>query len=818
MAEKEIKQGSSGVITITSPFEAGTQRHEFSREAVLRDFRVGWRSRHTSVLARREVMAGRAKFGIFGDGKEVAQLAMAYAFERGDFRSGYYRDQTFMFALGAVTVQEFFAQLYAHADLVAEPAFGGRSMTGHFATRLLKTDGSWKNQLELYNSSADLSPTAAQMPRLVGLAYASKLYRQIPKLQAVASGFSNNGDEVAFGTIGNASCAEGMFWESVNAVGVLQVPMLLSIWDDGYGISVPNEFQMTKGSISKLLGGFQEHEGGDAGLEIHTVPGWDYAALCTTYYRTLEVVRRDHRPAILHVTELTQPLGHSTSGSHQRYKSEDRLAWEEEYDCLRKMREWILDEGMASEDELDALEQAERQRVEKERDRAWEAYRAPLDRECREVIALAETLVRRQPKIRQRVEDLRSRNHVLRRDLMRFSTEVLIDLRDEPVESRLALTEWKKACEEESRLRYSSELYSEGYDSALDVKEVEAEYATEAESATGFAILNACFDAAFKRVPQLVAFGEDIGRLGDVNQGLAHLQEKYGELRISDTGIRETTIIGQAIGLALRGLRPIAEIQYLDYILYALQIMSDDLATLRWRTRGGQKAPVIIRTRGHRLEGIWHSGSPMAGILHLLRGMHVCVPRDATQAAGFYNTVLDGEEPALLVEVLNAYRSRAPMPSNIGELRVPLGVPEVLRVGTHVTLVTYGACCPIALESAEQLSELGIETEVIDVRTLLPFDVGGLVGESIRKTNRVLFVDEDVPGGATAYMMQRVLEAQGAHDWLDAPARTLTAAAHRPPYGTDGDYFSKPNRETILEAVYDLMHESDAEKYPRFLR
>jgi len=760
-------------------------------------------------------MAGRAKFGIFGDGKEVAQLAMAYAFRKGDFRSGYYRDQTFMIALGVVTVREFFAQLYAHADLEAEPAFGGRSMTGHFATRLLKADGSWKNLLESYNSSADISPTAAQMPRLVGLAYASKLYRQIPRLKSVAAGFSDNGNEVAFGTIGNASCAEGMFWESVNAVGVLQVPMLLSIWDDGYGISVPNEFQMTKGDISKVLRGFEENPGGRPGLKIYSVPGWDYAALCTTYYAASERVRRDHQPAVIHVTELTQPLGHSTSGSHQRYKSEERLQWEKEYDCLRKMREWILSEGMATEEQLDILEEAAQDRAQQERDRAWRSYREPLEKEHAALVDVA----RRSDVdgcLEPLIEDLQKRTNPIRRDFMRFVEESLIALRKQPGERRAELLAWKRQCQAESLERYSTDLYSESDESALRVLPIEPVYDEDCEMATGFSILNACFDAAFKRIPQLIAFGEDIGRLGDVNQGLANLQEKYGELRISDTGIRETTIIGQAIGLALRGLRPIAEIQYLDYILYALQIMSDDLATLRWRTRGGQKAPVIIRTRGHRLEGIWHSGSPMSAILSLLRGIHVCVPRDATQAAGFYNTLLESDDPALIVEVLNAYRNRAPMPRNIGTLRTPLGIPEVLREGRDVTVVTYGACCPIALEAADQLSKLGIETEVIDVRTLLPFDIAGSISTSLKKTNHILFLDEDLPGATTAYMMQQVLEEQQGYDWLDAPARTLSARHHRPPYGTDGDYFSKPNRENIFEAVYRLQHETDPKRFPLF--
>ena len=816
---EEVQQGTGVEVSITSPFEKGSRRHRFSAEAVLRDYRVGVRSRHVSNLGRREVMGGKAKFGIFGDGKEVAQLAMAYAFRRGDIRAGYYRDQTFMFALGAITVQEFFAQLYAHADLEAEPAFGGRSMTGHFATRFLRNDGSWKNLLESYHSTADLSPTASQMPRLVGLAYASKLYRHSVRLRDVGAGFSDNGNEVAFGTIGNASCAEGMFWEAVNAVGVLQAPLLLSIWDDGYGISVPNKFQMTKGDVSKVLEGFRHREGGRPGYELETVAGWDYPALCATYYETLEVVRAEHRPAIIHVTELTQPLGHSTSGSHERYKTEERLAWEQEFDCLRQMRAWILAEGFAEEPQLDALEAEEQSAVVAARDAAWEAYREPLTGDCDDVVKmLREAAVATGTDAEPLVGGLERLKSPIRRDLLRTVQDALIALRTQPAGLLRPLTAWKAAAERRGRERYGSELHSSSESAALKVAVVDPVYSESSPTLTGFEILNACFDAAFKRGPRLFALGEDVGRLGDVNQGFAHLQEKYGDLRVSDTGIRETTIIGQAIGMAQRGLRPIAEIQYLDYILYALQIMSDDLATLRWRTRGGQKAPVIIRTRGHRLEGIWHSGSPMAGVLNLLRGIYVCVPRNALQAAGFYNTIFHSDDPALVVEVLNAYRQRDRLPDNIAEMTIPLGVPEVLREGDDLTIVTYGACCPIAIAAARTLATVGVEAEIIDVRTLLPFDIEGRICASVRRTNRVLFVDEDVPGGTTAYMMQQVLEEQGGYEWLDAPARTLSAASHRPAYGSDGDYFSKPNRESIFEAAYELMRESDPASYPLFYR
>ena len=812
----EIKQGSSAAITITSPFEDGSTRHRFNPDAVLRDYRVGVRSRHISVLGRAEVLTGRAKFGIFGDGKEVAQLAMAYAFRKGDIRSGYYRDQTFMLALGAITVREFFAQLYAHADLEAEPAFGGRSMTGHFATRMLRADGGWKNLTEAYNSTADLSPTASQMPRLVGLAWASKVYRLSERLRELGAGFTDHGNEVAFGTIGNASCAEGMFWESVNAVGVLQAPMLLSIWDDGYGISVPNKFQMTKGDVSKLLEGFRHTEGGRPGLDLYTVPGWDYPTLCVTYYEAHLRARSEHRPAILHVTELTQPLGHSTSGSHERYKTPERLQWEKEFDCLRQMRKWIVASGCAGEAELDAIEEEEKRAVTADRDRAWEAYREPLERERRELLDLARATA--SDALGSSIERLQKKQNPIRKDLLGFTGEALLALRDADDATRRPLIEWKQRIESENRRRYSSNLWSEGPESALLVPEVKARYSDSSAVATGFEILNACFDAAFARDPRLFALGEDVGRLGDVNQGFAHLQEKYGELRVSDTGIREITIVGQAIGMALRGLRPIAEIQYLDYLLYALQILSDDLASLRWRTAGGQKAPLIIRTRGHRLEGIWHAGSPMAGVVNLLRGIYVCVPRDAVQAAGFYNTMLRSDDPALIVEVLNAYRRRAKVPDNIGDMTIPLGVPEVIREGGDVTVVTYGACCAIALEAAERLAAAGIEAEVIDVRTLLPFDRGGMIGESIRKTHRVLFLDEDVPGGASAYMLEQVLARQGGWDQLDAPPRALSAQEHRTPYGTDGDYFAKPNRETVFEAAYELMHESDPKRWPLYFR
>ncbi len=788
----------------------------------MHDYRVAYRSRQASIVGHREVLSGKAKFGIFGAGKEVPQVAMAHAFQKGDFRAGYYRDQTMMFALGMLEVDEYFAQLYADAELASEPAFGGRSMTGHFATRLLHADGSWKDLRSMRNSSADVSPTGAQMPRLLGLAYASVLYRRLEELRdRAAAGFSDNGNEVAFGTIGNASCAEGIFWEAINAAGVLQVPMVLSIWDDGYGISVPNQFQMTKGDIYRVLEGFQRRPGEKSGLDVYAVAGWNYPVLRETYLSAAEAARRDYVPSVIHVIELTQPLGHSTSGSQQRYKSPERLAWEKEFDCIPQMRGWLIGEGMAGESELAEIEEEEKNFVLAARERAWEAYRRPIVSEHGELITLIGELAGETAHAHELtpvLETLSSLKDPLRRHLMSLTEEALIAVRHEDSPSRQRLVAWKRNQEEENRHRYSSDLYSTSSESALAVPVVPPVYADPAPILNGYEILNACFDAGFSRYPELVAMGEDVGQLGDVNQGFAHLQQKYGALRITDTGIREATILGQAIGMAMRGLRPIAEIQYLDYALYALQIMSDDLASLRWRTRGGQKAPVIIRTRGHRLEGIWHSGSPMAGLIDLLRGIYICVPRDCTQAAGLYNTILRSDDAALVVEVLNAYRRKAPLPENIGEFTIPLGVPEVIRSGKDVTIVTYGACCAIADEAATLLSGVGIEIELIDVRTLLPFDLGGVIVESLRKTSRVLFVDEDAPGGATAYMLQQVIERQGGYEWLDAAPRTLPAREHRPPYGSDGDYFSKPNREQIFEAVYDLMHEADPGRFPLFYR
>ena len=799
------------------PFSERPETRGWNTAAVLRDYRIGFRSRQCSAVARREVFAGKAKFGIFGEGKESAQLAMAYAFRKGDFRSGYYRDQTLMFALDLLTPEQFFAQLYAHADVAAEPAFGGRSMTGHFATRLLDDEGRFLRHTDRYNSAADLSPTASQMPRLVGLAYASKLYRELPGLRPHADLFSSNGDEVVFGTIGEASCAEGLFWESVNATGVLQVPALISIWDDGFGISVPKTVQMTKGDVGRILEGFGHRVDGRPGIDLYVVRGWDYPGLCSTYLEASEHVRRDHTPAIIHVIELTQPYGHSTSGNHERYKTEERLAWEKEYDCLPRMREWILERTLGTTEELDRVEMEETELVLNARETAWRDFRAPIEHERQTVLSLTATLAQlsaQAERIRSVAESLRSMQTPLRRDIMATVTDLLLAARSEPRQRTAALRQWKQEQDGINQRRYGSHLYSESAESALRAPVVPAQYAENPPMLRGFEIIQACFDAAFQRIPHLVAIGEDVGRLGGVNQGWAHLQERYGPQRITDTGIREATIIGQAIGMALRGLRPIAEIQYLDYFLYALQIISDDLATLRWQTRGGQKAPVIIRTRGHRLEGIWHSGSPMSGIVNLVRGLHVCVPRDAVQAAGFYNTLLQSDDAAVVVEVLNGYRKRQPLPENIGDFALPLGVPEIIRAGADITVVTYGACCEIAIDAASMLHGAGIDLEIIDVRTLLPFDIHRTILDSIRKTSRVLFLDEDCPGGATAYMMQDVLERQGAFELLDVQPRTLSAKPHRPAYGSDGDYFSKPNREQIVETVYQMMGESNPGRFP----
>ena len=800
--------------------ETGASAVPFDRDEVLRDYCLAFASRQASLIGRKEVLTGKAKFGIFGDGKEVPQLAMAKVFRPGDVRSGYYRDQTFMLAAGLTSIEELFAQLYADPDPANEPASAGRQMNAHFATATLEADGSWKRLSELAHSSADSSPTASQMPRLVGLAYASRLYRELDGLQHLTH-FSNRGTEIAFGTIGNASCAEGPFWESLNAAGVLRAPLLMSIWDDDYGISVHNEHQIVKEDLSQVLSGFRREPGGTEGYDLHTVKGWDYPALCETYRRAADTVREGRVPVLIHVIEVTQPQGHSTSGSHERYKSEERLAWEREHDCLTKMRQWMIAEDIATPEEIDEVEKRELEDVRDAQRRAWKAFMDPIRRELGTLLGLIDA-VAQESGHRERVEQIAAAlariPNPVRRNLASAAFEVLRTVRDEELRSKPALVAWHRELDRQGNERYGSHLYSESAQRALDVPVTPPVYAHGAGELRGFEILNRCFDSAFERMPELIAFGEDVGQLGDVNQGMVGLQEKYGQLRVEDTGIRECTILGQAIGMAMRGLRPIAEIQYLDYLLYALQILSDDLATLRYRTRGTQNAPVIIRTRGHRLEGIWHSGSPMSGILGLVRGVYVCVPRDMTRAAGFYNTLLRSDDSALVIEVLNGYRAKEKLPSNLDEFTVPLGVPEVLREGSDVTLVTYGACCKIALEMAGKLAESGIEVEVVDVQTLLPFDLPGVIGESLRKTNRIVFLDEDVPGGATAYMMQQVLERQKGYYWLDSEPRTLCGTEHRPAYGSDGDYWSKPSAEQIFTTVYELMHEAEPERFPIFYR
>lgn len=782
---------------------------------ILADYRLACESREASLLGRKEVFMGKAKFGIFGDGKEVAQLAMAKVFRNGDFRSGYYRDQTFMLAIGQLTLEQYFAQLYAHADVEADPAHAGRLMNGHFATRMLDENGELKNLTQLKNSSADISPTAAQMPRLLGMAYASKLFRNNPGL-AQFENLSINGNEIAFGTIGNASTSEGMFYEAINAAGVLQVPMLMSVWDDNYGISVPQEFHTTRGSISKVLAGFSRNEK-EAGFEIFTVKGWDYTSLISTYQRAEKICREEHVPILIHVEEVTQPQGHSTSGSHERYKSKERLAWELEHDCILKMRRWIVDEVLVVPEELDAIEKEAKQTAREAKDRAWKAFNSEIQKEVNALIDLFDR-AGKQSQYPEELEEvklqLQKTINPLWMDCMKAAKKGLRLMLKESSDTRVELVDWVTRITKESDERYSSHVYSQSNASALNIKEIKPEFSENSREVDGREVLNACFVAAFTRDPKVFALGEDVGKIGDVNQGFAGLQEKFGALRVTDTGIRECTIVGQGIGTALRGLRPIAEIQYLDYLLYALQILSDDLACLQYRTKGGQKAPVIIRTRGHRLEGVWHSGSPMGMILHSLRGIYVLVPRNMTQAAGFYNTMLKSDDPAIIVECLNGYRLKELIPDNIGEFTVPLGIPEVIREGTDVTVVTYGSMCRIVMEAAEELDKMGISCEVIDVQTLLPFDIHHRIVESVKKTNRIVITDEDVPGGASAFMLQKVLEEQKGYQYLDSSPVTITAKEHRPAYGSDGDYFSKPNPEEVLDKIYALMSEVSPARFP----
>lgn len=780
--------------------------------SILEDYRLACESREASLLGRKEVFMGKAKFGIFGDGKELAQIAMAKIFRPGDHRAGYYRDQTLMLAINELTLQQYFAQLYAHTDVEADPASAGRLMNGHFATRMIDETGAFKKLSKLRNSSSDISPTAGQMPRLVGLAYASKLFRENPEL-ATYKELSNKGREIAFGTIGNASTSEGLFFEAFNAAGVLQVPMMISVWDDDYGISVPAEYQTTKGNISKILEGFRR-TGTEKGFEIFTVRGWDYQALIKTYEAAEKICREEHVPVLVHVTEMTQPQGHSTSGSHERYKSKQRLAWEVEHDCIRKMREWIVEQGIATSDEINALEKEAKASAKAAKEAAWKAFNQDIQREQVSLEGILNELVSEASPIEDILLELKKTINPVRLDAIKAARKAARLLRESSSTARQNLIAWIKEVEEANLDRFSSYLYSQSEWSALEVKVVDAIYTEKSPLIDGREVLQACFREALGRDARVLAFGEDVGKIGDVNQGFAGLQQKFGELRVTDTGIRESTIVGQGIGLAMRGLRPIAEIQYLDYLLYALQTMSDDLACLQYRTKGGQKAPLIIRTRGHRLEGVWHAGSPMGMILHAIRGIHVLVPRDMTQAAGFYNTLLQSDDPALIIECLNGYRLKERLPDNIGEFTVPLGVPDIIRTGEDVTIVTYGSMCRIVMEAATELEQMGISCEVIDVQTLLPFDLQHRILDSIKKTNRVIFADEDVPGGATAFMMQQVLEVQGAYQYLDSVPRTLAAKEHRPAYGSDGDYFSKPNVEDVFDCVYALMSETDPTRFP----
>ena len=782
---------------------------------ILSDYRLAVESREASLIGRREVFMGKAKFGIFGDGKEVAQIAMAKVFRKGDFRAGYYRDQTFMFAIGELTVQQYFAQLYAHTSLEADPASAGRLMNGHYATRFLNDQGVFVDLTKTKNSSADISPTAGQMPRLLGLAYASKLFRDSPVLKDFTT-LSTNGNEIAFGTIGNASTSEGMFFEAVNAAGVLQVPMLISVWDDDYGISVPQEYHTTKLSISKALSGLQRNET-EKGFEIITVKGWDYMALIEAYQRADVICREEHVPVLFHVQEMTQPQGHSTSGSHERYKSKERLEWEVENDCIRRMRQWILGEGMVLPEEIDAIEKEGKASARQAKERAWKAFTNDVKKDQNKVTAILETAIREgihTEEILRIKNDLVRAINPTRLETMRAARKAIRFLVTGNGEARTRLLEWLKEAEIDNFDRYSSHVYSVSTESALNVGRVEAVYSDSSPLIDGREVLQACFDAALSRDPRVLAFGEDVGKIGDVNQGFAGLQKKHGELRVTDTGIRECTIVGQGIGVALRGLKPIAEIQYLDYLIYALPTLSDDLACLYYRTKGGQKAPLIVRTRGHRLEGVWHAGSQVGMLLSSLRGMYIISPRNMTQAAGFYNTMLKSDDPSIIIECLNGYRLKERLPDNIGEFTIPLGVPDILRQGTDVTIVTYGSMCRIVMEAAEDLEQFGISCEVIDAQTLLPFDIHHSILESIKKTNRIVFADEDVPGGATGFMMHKVLEEQGAYHYLDSKPVTVTAKEHRPAYASDGDYFSKPNEEDVFDKVYALMSEADPLRFP----
>jgi 2-oxoisovalerate dehydrogenase E1 component len=764
--------------------------HSFKQQ-VIQDYRLACESREASLLGRKEVLTGKAKFGIFGDGKELAQIALAKQFRNGDFRSGYYRDQTLMMAISALTLEQYFAGLYAHTDVEIEPQSAGRQMGGHYATRNLDQNGNWKDLMAQKNSSSDISPTAGQMPRLLGLAQASKVYREHPTLKDLEAfqKFTNGGNEVAFGTIGDASTSEGPFWETMNAAGVLQVPLVMSVWDDGYGISVPRELQTTKGSISDALAGFQRNAE-QKGFEIFVTKGWDYAHLCETYEKAVQIARDEHVPVLVHVKEVNQPQGHSTSGSHERYKSEERLQWESEFDCISKFKHWILSFGdkgvvLATEEELEQV-------------LASFAQTHPLH-------AQASTLH----------QQLSREKDSIRRDLLSNAKSILRQSLHDQSPERAALAAWIQRTQLKAQDRYSSYLYSNSAQQISQIQKVPVAYAPEQQLEDGRIILRENYRKILETRPEVLVFGEDAGKIGGVNQSLEGLQEQFGSIRVSDTGIRECTIIGQGIGMAMRGLRPIAEIQYLDYLLYGIQIMSDDLATVQYRTKGGQKAPLIVSTRGHRLEGIWHSGSPMGMIINSLRGVHVCVPRNMTKAAAFYNTLLQSDEPALVIEPLNGYRSKERMPLNFGEFTEPLGMPEIVREGTDLTLVSYGSTFNICEQAVAQLATLGVEVELIDAQTLLPFDIHHVIGQSLAKTNALLIVDEDVSSGASAFMLDQILVKQNGYQYLDLAPQTMAAKDHRPAYGSDGDYFSKPNLDDIIEKVLDMMHDLDPQRFPK---
>ena len=790
-------------------------KEDFKKE-LLSDYKVAVTSRECSLLGRREVLTGKAKFGIFGDGKELPQLAWARSFENGDFRSGYYRDQTFMMAIGELTIEQFFAGLYANTDINDEPMSAGRQMGGHFATHSLNEDGSWKRLIDQKNSSADISPTAGQMPRLLGLAQASKVYRN-NDLIATDNGFSNKGNEIAWGTIGNASTSEGHFWETFNAAGVLQVPMVISVWDDEYGISVHAKHQTTKESISKIQAGFQRDDKHD-GFEIMVVKGWDYVALVEAYEKASKISREEHVPVLIHVDELTQPQGHSTSGSHERYKDEARLKWEREYDCNVQFRKWLIDNDFATEEELSEIEKSIKKQVREGKKAAWNAYLNPITSERDEAVTLINAVADISSNgvfIKPLAEKLKGEKEPYRKDTFEAVRKTLRFTLLEKHDAITALNNWLTENKERVQDKYSRFLHSESKEGAVHVKAVAPIYDETSEEVDARLIMRDNFDALFATHPEIMVFGEDAGRIGDVNQGLEGMQEKYGELRVADTGIREATILGQGIGLAMRGLRPIAEIQYLDYLLYCLQLMSDDLATVQYRTAGKQKSPVIIRTRGHRLEGIWHSGSQMGGIINLVRGIHVLVPRNMTQAAGFYNTLMASDEPALVVECLNGYRLKEKLPVNLGEFRTPIGKVETLREGKDITLVSYGSTLRIVDEAATELERAGIDVEIIDVQSLLPFDLNHEIVESVKKTNRLLVIDEDVPGGASSYILQQIVDVQNAWPHLDSKPQCIAAKPHRPAYGTDGDYFSKPSVDDVFDKVYDIMNEVNPTKFPK---